>query len=246
MNAVSFDGALRPAHRHRPPDRRAARVRRRAGARLAVRPRRRGRRRRRARRRSRRVGIRNGPSYTQLRLGSGRAGGDGGRRAPRRRARRGALRVGDRRRPERARGRPRRSGSRRVTPCTSTSRGRASESGSVGGAAVVFLVPPAGTARGGRGRCARPRRCPGVEWVRVYRRPGHVFGPLRRGADRAGAVLATGARPRRGAGAGAPCGGRRTLPGRCEPVVTRRSASSRPRSARRRSPPSPRPSARAG
>ena len=33
----------------------------------------------------------------------------------------------------------------------------------------------------------------GVEWVRVYRRPGHVFGPLRRGADRAGAVLAVGA-----------------------------------------------------
>ena len=33
----------------------------------------------------------------------------------------------------------------------------------------------------------------GVEWVRVYRRPGHVFGPFRRGADRAGAVLAAGA-----------------------------------------------------
>jgi hypothetical protein len=28
--------------------------------------------------------------------------------------------------------------------------------------------------------------------VRVYRRPGFVFGPLRRGADRAGAVLAAG------------------------------------------------------
>jgi hypothetical protein len=33
---------------------------------------------------------------------------------------------------------------------------------------------------------------PGVEWVRVYRRPGHVFGPLRRGSDRAGAILVTG------------------------------------------------------
>jgi hypothetical protein len=32
-----------------------------------------------------------------------------------------------------------------------------------------------------------------VRWVRVYRRPAHVFGPLRRGADRAGAVLVTGA-----------------------------------------------------
>ena len=28
--------------------------------------------------------------------------------------------------------------------------------------------------------------------VRVYRRPGHVFGPFRRGADRAGAILAVG------------------------------------------------------
>jgi hypothetical protein len=32
----------------------------------------------------------------------------------------------------------------------------------------------------------------GVAEVRAYRRPGHVFGPLLRGADRAGAVLATG------------------------------------------------------
>ena len=32
----------------------------------------------------------------------------------------------------------------------------------------------------------------GVEWVRAYRQPGWRFGPLRRGADRAGAVLATG------------------------------------------------------
>jgi len=28
--------------------------------------------------------------------------------------------------------------------------------------------------------------------IRVYRRPGHVFGPLRRGSDRAGAILAVG------------------------------------------------------
>jgi hypothetical protein len=32
-----------------------------------------------------------------------------------------------------------------------------------------------------------------VLWVRVYRQPGHRFGPLRRGADRAGAILAVGA-----------------------------------------------------
>jgi hypothetical protein len=36
------------------------------------------------------------------------------------------------------------------------------------------------------------RALPGIELVRVYRRSGFVFGPLRRGADRAGAVLAAG------------------------------------------------------
>ena len=60
------------------------------------------------------------------------------------------------------------------------------------GAAVVFLVPPAGRLLQVDG-LAEAEALPGVEWVRVYRRPGHVFGPLRRGADRAGAVLATGA-----------------------------------------------------
>ena len=33
----------------------------------------------------------------------------------------------------------------------------------------------------------------GVEWVLVYREPGAIFIPLRRGSDRAGAVLAMGA-----------------------------------------------------
>ena len=33
--------------------------------------------------------------------------------------------------------------------------------------------------------------------MRIYREPGHVFGPLLRGADRAGAVLAVGDEPRR-------------------------------------------------
>jgi hypothetical protein len=32
----------------------------------------------------------------------------------------------------------------------------------------------------------------GVEYVRIYRRPGQVIEPLRRGADRAGAILAVG------------------------------------------------------
>jgi biotin carboxylase len=60
------------------------------------------------------------------------------------------------------------------------------------GAAVVFLVPPPGGLVEVEG-VAEAEALPGVYWVRVYHRPGHVFGPLRRGADRAGAVLATGA-----------------------------------------------------
>ena len=59
------------------------------------------------------------------------------------------------------------------------------------GAAVVFLVAPEGRLAEVEG-VAEAEALPGVEWVRVYRRPGHVFGPLRRGVDRAGAVLAIG------------------------------------------------------
>ena len=61
-----------------------------------------------------------------------------------------------------------------------------------GGAAVVFLVPPVGRLVEVEG-VDEARQSEGVRWVRVYGRPGHVFGPLRRGADRAGAILATGA-----------------------------------------------------
>jgi biotin carboxylase len=60
-----------------------------------------------------------------------------------------------------------------------------------GGAAVVFLAPPPGTLVEVDG-VAAAEAVAGVEWVRIYRRPGHVFGPFRRGSDRAGAVLATG------------------------------------------------------
>jgi biotin carboxylase len=59
------------------------------------------------------------------------------------------------------------------------------------GAAVVFLVPQEGELVSVDG-VAEAEALPGVEWVRVYRRPGHAFGPFRRGVDRAGAVLATG------------------------------------------------------
>jgi biotin carboxylase len=59
------------------------------------------------------------------------------------------------------------------------------------GAAIAFLVPPIGRLLEVEG-VDQARAVAGVEWVRVYRRPGHVFGPLRHGADRAGAALATG------------------------------------------------------
>jgi biotin carboxylase len=54
----------------------------------------------------------------------------------------------------------------------------------VGGAVTRFLVAPPGVLE----RVEVPE---GVE-ARIYREPGYVFAPLRRGADRAGAVLATG------------------------------------------------------
>jgi biotin carboxylase len=56
---------------------------------------------------------------------------------------------------------------------------------------VVFLVPPEGVLEGVEGE-AEAAAAEGVAWVRVYRRPGHVFGRLLRGADRAGAALAVG------------------------------------------------------
>ena len=63
---------------------------------------------------------------------------------------------------------------------------------SAGGACVRFLVAPEGELRSIEG--VEEARClPGIADVRIYRRPGFVFGPLRRGADRAGAVLASGA-----------------------------------------------------
>jgi biotin carboxylase len=62
----------------------------------------------------------------------------------------------------------------------------------VGGALVRFLVPPEGVLQEVEG-VEEARAVDGVQEVRVYREPGHVFGPFLRGADRAGAVLVTGA-----------------------------------------------------
>ena len=61
----------------------------------------------------------------------------------------------------------------------------------VGGACVRFLVAPPGRLREVRG-LEEAFAVEGVRGIRVYRQPGHVFRPLRRASDRAGAVLATG------------------------------------------------------
>jgi biotin carboxylase len=55
----------------------------------------------------------------------------------------------------------------------------------VGGAVTRFLVAPPGVFEG-------VEIPDGVARIRIYREPGYVFTPLRRGADRAGAVLVTG------------------------------------------------------
>jgi biotin carboxylase len=126
------------------------------------------------------LGIRNGPTYTQLRLGAegpqvvevaARLGG--GHDAELCEAALGvdlnglalAFALGE-------------------APSGSSTRARS-------GACVVFLVAPEGELVGTDG-IDRARAVEGVLDVLVYRRPGHVFGPLRRGSDRAGAILAVG------------------------------------------------------
>jgi hypothetical protein len=61
----------------------------------------------------------------------------------------------------------------------------------VGGACVFFLVAPEGELDGVDG-LEEAESVEGVAEIRIYRRPGHVFGPLLRGADRAGAILVAG------------------------------------------------------
>jgi biotin carboxylase len=62
----------------------------------------------------------------------------------------------------------------------------------VGGACTAFLVPPPGELLALEGE-EEARRGEEILFVRVYRRPGFRFGEFRTGSDRAGAVLATGA-----------------------------------------------------
>jgi biotin carboxylase len=61
----------------------------------------------------------------------------------------------------------------------------------IGGACVRFLVPPSGMLASVEG-LEQALAVDGIVDARVYRRPGWIFTPLRRGADRAGFVLATG------------------------------------------------------
>ncbi|HZQ65916.1 MAG TPA: ATP-grasp domain-containing protein [Gaiellaceae bacterium] len=63
--------------------------------------------------------------------------------------------------------------------------------GPAGGACVRFLVPEPGVLEDVLG-VAEAEALPGIGWVRVYPEPGAVLTTLRRGADRAGAVLAVG------------------------------------------------------
>ena len=58
----------------------------------------------------------------------------------------------------------------------------------VGGAVTRFLVAPPGVLQ----EVEVPEGLAGVERLRIYREPGYVFTPLRRGSDRAGAVVVTG------------------------------------------------------
>jgi biotin carboxylase len=60
-----------------------------------------------------------------------------------------------------------------------------------GGACVRFLVPPEGILEHVEG-LEHARDVEGILEARVYRAPGWIFGPFRRGADRAGFVLARG------------------------------------------------------
>ena len=54
-----------------------------------------------------------------------------------------------------------------------------------------FLVPPPGELREVVG-VEEAFALEGIRGIRIYRRPGHRFGEFRRGADRAGAILAVG------------------------------------------------------
>jgi biotin carboxylase len=132
---------------------------------------------------ARAVGIENGPSYTQLLVGS-----DGARVGEL------AARLGGGHDAELCRvalgvdlnGAALAAALGEEVPPASVS-----PAAKVGGACVRFLVAPPGELREVTG-VQEAFALDGVRGIRIYRRPGHRFGELRRGADRAGAVLAVG------------------------------------------------------
>jgi biotin carboxylase len=67
-------------------------------------------------------------------------------------------------------------------------------SNAIAAACVRFLVAPVGALEEVRG-LEEAYALEGVRGIRVYRKPGHLFGELRRASDRAGAVLAIGDTP---------------------------------------------------
>ena len=240
---------LHAADRHRPGRRRAARLRRRARARLAELARAgRGRRRRstpRGRRSRRSASATGRPTRRSSSASAGRTSsssrpGSAAATTPSS-ARRCSASTSNELALSAALGEP-----------VDASRSRAVAAARAAGASASSSRSPA-IARGGRGRGrgrGASRASPGCA---IYPEPGAVLGPLRRGSDRVGAVLAVGATPRGGGRARWPGGRLRTLRRcRCPRRSCRlddarpSSASSRPRSATRRSPPSPRRSAPAG
>jgi biotin carboxylase len=89
----------------------------------------------------------------------------------------------------------------------------------VGAACVRFLLAPAGRLQEVRG-LEDAWEVDGVRGIRVYRKPGHVFGELRGASDRAGAILATGDTPADArAGADRAAGRIRFVTGRVEAVA---------------------------
>jgi biotin carboxylase len=76
-----------------------------------------------------------------------------------------------------------------------------------GGACVRFLVAPPGELREVHG-VEEATELEGVEWVRVYREPGHRFESLHRASDRAGAVLVVGETREAASGGAARAAGR--------------------------------------
>ena len=127
------------------------------------------------------LGIENGPTYTQLRLGA-----DGPRVVEL------AARLGGGHDAELCRAAL---GVDLNALAVAAALGEAVESPrpepQAGGAVTRFLVPPEGRLAATHG-VEEARGVDGVVDVHVYRAPGHEFGPFRTGADRAGAVLALG------------------------------------------------------